>query len=194
MGSRSEEQSELVVAAQVLEKALQRFETVTESLVKQKLDSGSAVERAGRLLTEATECEAHINESVVALATAIQALGQRQQLHGQKIQQRAEAIQQRSESYRQLLGQYEALGQAAQELNGRLKPLLGAANEPSNFAGAIIEIEAGGSDLAANAQTLVAQANEQGFSDIVRLADTLRQQLQSALNKLRLLATKVARA
>jgi phosphoserine phosphatase len=92
------------------------------------------------------------------------------------------------------MAQYEALGQAAQELNERIKPMLGGANELENVAGAMIEIEAGGRDLAAKAQALVEQANGHGFSDINRLADALRQQLQAALNKVKLLGTKVARA
>lgn len=90
------------------------------------------------------------------------------------------------------LQRFHAL-RAAQELNERIRPMLSGA-EGANVAGAMIEIEAGGTDLAAKAQRLVAQASEQGFADVVRLAEALRQQLHAALNKLKLSAAKLARA
>lgn len=194
MGVKREQTSELLSAAQVLETALQRFQVIAESLPKQKLDSGPAVERAGRLLTEAAECEGLINQSVLRLSTAFRDLRERQELQLRRIQQQTDVIQERSGEYRQLVTQYEALGRAAQELNERIKPMLVGENGPGNVAGAMIEIEAGCRNLATQAQALVAQADEHGFSDVVRLADALRQQLHAALNKLKLLGAKVARA
>ncbi len=190
---KQEERSELLIVAQALESALQRFHALADSLGKQKLDSGSAVERAGRLLAEAAECEGRINQSVATLSAAFQTLRQRQERQVQRIQQQTDVIQERSEEYRRLVTQYEALGRAAQELNERIRPMLSGA-EGANVAGAMIEIEAGGTDLAAKAQRLVAQASEQGFADVVRLAEALRQQLHAALNKLKLSAAKLARA
>ena len=58
----------------------------------------------------------------------------------------------------------------------------------------LTEINDGAGRLADEAQKVVTSADEAGFNDVSRQADSLRQQLLSARNKLNLLSKKVPSA
>jgi chromosome segregation ATPase len=192
MKKKTSTASELVIAAQALDEELGRLRGLAEALGRQKLDSGSAVEKATKLLQTVSSCEADIGQRIAALSTALQGLGQQQVEQVSRINERAAQVNARAEAYQKLIGQYESLGQSARDLNAKVKPMLGG--EGAELVPAMLEIESGARDLATRAGVLAEQAAAEQFRDVHDLADGLRQQLLAAINKLQLARARLPSA
>jgi len=191
MSGKQQEPSELLTTAQALEEQLERFQSLAEAVSRQRLDSGSAVEKAAKLLQQAAECEGLINERVAGLSAALQHLRVRQEACTESLRECSESIGQRSAAFEELMRSYREIGEATRDLNSRIKSKLDAGGATS-VAALAAEIDKGARDLASRAEGLVAEASSRGFPDVARLAEGLRQQLLAALNKLKLASNKVA--
>lgn len=188
--------SPLVAAAMALEEELDRISSVAREAQRLPLDSQRNVERTAERLAELGAVDEQLGPLVQQLLGAVAALVQRQQEQAVALAARAEAVRARREALRALLGRYAGLGRDAQELNGLVqafasgaRPGPGEADPPSFEA-----VRETMTRLIDDAEAIARASVEQGFEDLSRQADGLRQQLLSARNKLNLLDARVQRA
>jgi uncharacterized protein YoxC len=185
--------SELTAAAEVLDTQLRRFESLTEQFQKSPLNSEKSLERASKLLRDVAEQDRVLNESVSALVAAVASARDRQQKNAEAVNQHAQYLEQRAETFKTLLERYGALGQSAAELNQRMQDFAAKRAEPqtpeknTELLASLDALQERMGQVADEAQAVVKLAEEQDFTDIGRQADSLRQQILSARNKLGLL-------
>jgi len=185
--------SELSAAAEALDNQLRRFESLTEQFKKAPLNSEKSLEKASKLLRDVAEQDRVLNETVSALVAAVAGARDRQQKNAEAVNEHAQYLEKRAETFKTLLERYGALGQSAAELNQRMQDFAAKRAEPQTAEKSVEVVSSldGLSDrmgqVADEAQEVVKLADEQDFTDIGRQADSLRQQILSARNKLGLL-------
>jgi uncharacterized protein YoxC len=185
--------SELTAAAEALDNQLRRFESLTEQFKKAPLNSEKSLEKASKLLRDVAEQDRVLNETVSALVAAVAGARDRQQKNAEAVNEHAQYLEKRAETFKTLLERYGALGQSAAELNQRMQDFAAKRAEPQTAEKSVEVVSSldGLSDrmgqVADEAHEVVKLADEQDFTDIGRQADSLRQQILSARNKLGLL-------
>ncbi|MFB1484268.1 hypothetical protein [Corallococcus sp. RDP092CA] len=186
--------SELVSAAQALDAELVRFEALSEQLKEAPMTSEKQLERASKMLKELADLDDALRLRVGALVQAIAGVRNRQQAQADAVNARAQELQQRTEVFKELLTRYGALGQSAADLNGRMQEFAALRQQPTRTAEedarlteVFTALQARMAEVADEAATLTRAAEEARFSDIGRQAESLRQQLLAARNKLGLL-------
>jgi len=190
--------SELVAAAESLDAQLTRFESLAEQFRKSPLNSEKNLERASKLLRDVAEQDQQLNASVSALVAAVTKTRDRQQVQAESVNARAQELQQRAEDFKVLLERYGALGQSAAELNQRMQEFAtqrAKAQTPeqnTEVLGILDALNERMGQVADEASAVTKLGEEQDFTDIGRQADSLRQQLLSARNKLQLLRKGLA--
>lgn len=195
-----ERSSSLLTAAEAFDAELARFGRLAETARKGPLDSQRGLERAAELLHEAANSEEALASHAQALMAALGEARDRQQTQAEAVRLRADEIQQRTTVLADLLKRYEALGEAAKELNGlgqRLAESQRAASEApgdSGWTSGLKELYDRMTDLAASAEELLVAARDTEFLDIARQAESLRQQLLAARNKVNLLQSSIGSA
>jgi len=189
--------SPLLAAAEAFDAALERFGHLAESARRGPLGSQKALERAAEVLKEIADCEEQMQARAHALMAALGAAREQQEAQAALVSARAEEVRQRTAVYGELLRQFQSLGQDAAELNGMGQRLsakkrdAGAtasdmARDPELAAG-LHELSERMASVAGRAQELAASAHGAEFEDVSRQADSLRQQLLAARNKVVLL-------
>ncbi len=181
---KGEKVSELVQAAERLEDELGRFEGIVAETMRADLGSQKALERAAQMLKSVVAAEERVAESVNVLVAAVGRARGRHSERAQAIEQHALEIKARGEIYGKLMEDFAAIGTSAAEVTQRL---VGAgAALPEDRKAALADAGAEVAEIAESAKALAARASEQGFLDVSRQAEGLRQQLLSGLNKIRL--------
>ena len=187
------QESELVAAAQALDEGLERFEALSEQLKTAPLQSEKHLERASTTLKSLADMDDQLRQRVTALVGAISRVRDRQQAQAEAVHQRAQELQARTEVFKDLLVRYGNMGQSAGELNVQMQQFAQqrqAAKTPEENAALATTFQAlqdRMAEVANEAQDLARAAEEKEFNDIARQADSLRQQLLSARNKMGLL-------
>jgi cytochrome c556 len=190
--------SELVAAAESLDAQLTRFESLAEQFRKSPLNSEKNLERASKLLRDVAEQDQQLNASVSALVAAVTKTRDRQQVQAESVNARAQELQQRAEDFKVLLERYGALGQSAAELNQRMQEFAAqrakaqTPEQNTEVLGILDALNERMGQVADEASAVTKLGEEQDFTDIGRQADSLRQQLLSARNKLQLLRKGLA--
>ena len=185
--------SELVAAAEALDSQLNRFESLADQLCKSPLNSEKSLERASKLLRDVAEQDQVLNASVSALVAAVTATRDRQQKHAEAVNALAQQLEKRAETFKALLERYGALGMSAAQLNQSMQEFAAQRSKAQTpeqnleLVGALDGLNDRMVQVAEEAQSVTKLADEQDFSDVGRQADSLRQQLMSARNKLGLL-------
>jgi DNA repair exonuclease SbcCD ATPase subunit len=188
----------LVQAAEALEDELRRLGSIAREAQRLPLDSQRNLERTREKLAELGAVDERLRPLVAALMSAVKELVDDQQAQAVALGARTEEVRRRAEAFQALMLRYAELGRSFHELNelvqafasgGKATPAAPAAEPPS--LGTVQESMARLADTA----TEVAQAaRTDGFEDVARQADSLRQQLLSARNKLNLVAERHDRA
>lgn len=188
----------LVQAAEALEEELQRLGSVAREAQRLPLDSQRNLERTREKLAELGAVDERLRPLVAALMGAVKQLVDDQQAQAVALGARTEEVRKRAEAFQALMLRYAELGKSFHELNelvqafaggGKATPATPSAEPPS--LGTVQESIA----RLVDASTEVAQAaRTDGFEDVARQADSLRQQLLSARNKLKLVAERHDRA
>lgn len=187
------QESELVAAAQSLDEGLERFEALTEQLQKAPLQSEKHLERASETLKALADMDDQLRVRVTTLVGAISRVRDRQQAQAEAVHECAQNLQARTEVFKDLLVRYGSLGQSAGELNVQMQQFAQQrqqAKTPEEQTGVATTFQAlqdRMAQVAEDARALATLANEKDFGDIARQADSLRQQLLSARNKMGLL-------
>ncbi len=187
------QQSELVAAAQALDEGLERFEALTEQLQKAPLQSEKHLERASDTLKALADMDDQLRVRVTSLVGVISRVRDRQQAQAEAVHESAQQLQARTEVFKDLLVRYGSLGQSAGELNVQMQQFAQQrqqAKTPEEQAAVATTFQAlqdRMAQVADDAKALATLAAEKEFGDIARQADSLRQQLLSARNKMGLL-------
>jgi hypothetical protein len=194
--AKPKQPSSLVVAAESFDESLRRFSALGESLRRGALDSRQSLERAGEVLSEIAACEEELQVQAHALIAALGAAREAQETEAAQVQARAQEIQARTETYAAIRGRFEAIGDAAAGLNTLAQGLAtrrGIADQtlrdselPALLA-QLDELRERMGSVAEAAAQLENDARGARFEDLARNADSLRQQLLAARNKIGLL-------
>ena len=175
--------SELSQAAVLLDQELRKFEELSALASRIKLNSEKNIERATDALSKAAESQDRISAHVRSLVGAVAAARERQEKDSQTLMARAHEISARRTRFVELVQKMGALGAEAKEIHS----LLQAEKTKQTVAAVQARLEG----VADGAEEIVRVAEAEDLEDLARQADSLRQQLQSARNKLNLLAEKL---
>jgi len=176
---------QLTSTASALESELRRYEETAAELERLPLTSEKTLQRARKVLEE---CAAHQEKLAVllpAFAQAMQAAQGRQQSCMDATARATEKLKTRFEARITLLERVAALGEQAQAINEPVAQVLAAGDgaPPEDLLKSLDEVETRTEAVIAEAEALKTSAEETEWLDIARDADALRQQLQSARNK-----------
>jgi hypothetical protein len=180
--------SELMAAALAFDEELESFGRLTEAARRGPLNSQKNLERAARMFDDIGESEKRLSQAAQTLVTALNAARQKQEAHALAIQERADLIEQRTAAAAGLLQRYGAMGGKASDLNQlalgiAAKHATGERSDDADLLPALGEMRARMADVADGAKSLTAAAREADFEDIARQADSLRQQIMAADDK-----------
>jgi hypothetical protein len=178
--------SDLVAATQLLDEELDRVEHLADSAGRVPLNSRKNLEKAARTTTEAAESQGKVGEHISALMAALNQVRVRNEATVQALQTRSDEIQKRSEQLGALLERFEAIGKDAREVTDLAQ---GIGTEGAGEK--LLELETRLGAIAEAAKGLWEQAESDGWTDLSRDADSLRQQVLAAKNKLGLLAKRM---
>jgi hypothetical protein len=197
------EPSTLLAAAEAFDAELERFAHLTEAARHGSLGSQKALERAAEALKEIADCEEQMQAQARVLMTALGTAREQQEKQAALAAQRAEEVRERTAVYGELLKRFQALGAEAAELNAMgqslsarkpeaaAAPAAAVAKDPA-FANGLRDLSQRMGEVADHAQELLTAARDADFEDVARQAESLRQQLQAARNKVQLLHGSLA--
>jgi hypothetical protein len=195
--------SPLTSAAQAFDEALQRFSGLTQTLRKRELDSRHALESAAQLLKDVTLCQEELQTKAQALIAALGAARDAQQAQAEVVHARALEVQQRTQEYAAMTGRFEELGLQAAGLNTLAQGLAGRHGiadaslrdtELPALLSELDELRERMTSVADQAAQLIADARAARFEELCGRADSLRQQLLAARNKVGLLRDTLVKA
>ena len=198
MKKKDDERSEFLRAADALDHELVRFADLSRQIQKEPLGNQKSLDRAVSLFKQVTEAESTLRTAMTALVQALGAAQKQQQAEVELVNVKAIELEQRHASLLELNVRYEALGQVAVQVNQALLALGGKKLTENEYAAqaaaALPELISALSRATDAAKELVGAAQEKGFPDVGRNAETLRQQILAAQNKLNLLQDKLGPA
>jgi len=177
--------SELGLAAAALETELARFEELAQLAMRTPLNSEKNIERAARATMDAAACQDRVAERVQALVAVIADARDRQQATAERVVARAQEIQRRGEDVTALMQRFGALGGDARDLVTLMQGLAGLPKD--DVAARIAEIQTKMTTVVADSEEVAKAALAIEMTDIARQADSIRQQLHAAKNRLKLL-------
>jgi chromosome segregation ATPase len=200
---RTSETSPLTAAAVAFDEALQRFSALTDALRRRPLESRHALESAADLLRQVTACQEELQIKAQALVGALGAAREAQQAQAEEVHERAQEIQRRAQVYAALTGRFEEVGQQAAGLNTLAQGLLGRRGmadqglrdaELPALLSELDELRERMGAVAEQAAALIADARADRFDELGGRAESLRQQLLAARNKVGLLRETLGKA
>jgi hypothetical protein len=190
MGQKNGEgRAPLTEAAAALALELKRFEEQASAAKKIPLDTEKNLARAARALQESADSQEKTADLVRALVAAINVARDQQQVNAEALLARAEELKAQTENLEVLLGRFKTLGNDAKEIQQlvQVASQKGAAQDLEGAIATLNEAREKIDAIAVSASSLASDAKSKGIVDVEREADSLRQQLLSARNKLGLL-------
>ena len=187
-------QGPLAAAAAALESELRRYEETAAELDKLPLTSDKTLQRARKVLEQ---CAAHQEQLAVllpAFAHAMQAAQGRQQECMDVTARGTSRIKARFEERVALLERVAALGQRAQGINEPALAVMSDEGErtPAELLRSLEDVGTRTDAAIAEADAVHRAAEDGQWLDIARDTDALKQQLQSARNKVLVAQRSVA--
>lgn len=174
--------SALAAAALAYDQELRRFGELSGAARKTKLNSERNLARAAESLQKAGESQQRLLEHVRALVTAMTSGRTEQEAEAQALVELGQRIQARRVRYGEVFQKMADLGGEAKAIQDLL------VGNPSREA--LDEIRARMEGAARRAEAIAGEAGAEEMEDLQRQADSLRQQLLAAKNKLQILAKK----
>ena len=169
----------LGAAAAALEAELRRFDQIAELLSRLNLDSEKNLDRAVRAAQDAVQSHERVSAAVVDLVDAVARARGLQEGQAKAVAERAREVGERRAAVEAIVGRFTELGSEASAINALLK-------EGGRLDEAADRME----KIAGTAKGLRDDAEGRGFPEPARQAAALRQQMLSALNKLKLVERK----
>lgn len=162
----------IVVAAEALEAEMQRCEEALADGEKLRLTSGKNVGRAARALQAAAECHSALGGKVSALLEAINGVRARADRAAGRMETRATEIQARQARLKLLQDRSGEIALAVRDVTESAK-----SSKPADLLTKLAPVqEAVG--------RLLEESRGEGFEDVTRDIDGLRQMLESVRSKL----------
>jgi hypothetical protein len=196
MGQKNggEARAPLTEAAAALEAELKRFEEMASAARKMPLDTEKNLGRAARALQETADAQERTADLVRALVGAINQARDQQQAQAEALLARAEELKAQTENLEELLARFKTLGADAREIQAlvQLASQKGAAQDLPGALEILNQAREKIDAIAGSASELANDAKTKGIHDVEREADSLRQQLLAARNKLGLLQQGIA--
>lgn len=176
----------LASAAAALEAELGEYEKFVLDVQRMSINSEKAMHRAKALLEDCAAGEARMAERLQAFAAAVQGVQLRQQTCISEAVAAAERIQQRLQNRSGLLERFSALGDRARALNEPVAALEAKEGEANaqDLLTTLGEVAQRTEAVIEEADALGIDAQKNDWQDIAREATTLKQQIQSARNKI----------
>jgi hypothetical protein len=187
--------SPLVAAAAAVDEELREYDELAREAQRITLDGEKSLARAARVLSASTERQPRIQEKLQALVAEIEGARVRQQQSLDALVDVSRALEARATAYDALMRRFAALGQSAQSIHRVSSDLTArkAAGAPeSELLDGLRTVEERMLQVATDAEGLARDAGEDGWAEIARQADAVRQQLLAAKNKLSLAYKTVA--
>jgi hypothetical protein len=169
----------LGAAAAALEAELRRFDQIADLLSRLKLDSEKNLDRAIRAAQDAAQSHERVSAAVVDLVAAVARARERQEGQAKAVAERALEVVARRTELEAIAGRFVTLGSEASAINTLLKE-----------GGRLDEAAERMEKIAETAKGLRDDADRSGFPEPARQAESLRQQMLSARNKLKLVERK----
>jgi hypothetical protein len=185
--------SALTTSAAALDAELRRYVELSSAAVRMPLTSEKSLDRAARAVSDAAESGQRVLGHVQSLVQAITVARQAQESSGEALDAQVRAVAERRSELEILLARFAQLGEVAKTLNLTMQKIAEydtKAQSPSEAAEmreAFTAMETGMATVAAHAQELATEATAKSFEELARQADSLRQQVLAAKNRLGLL-------
>ncbi len=183
----------LAAAAAALDAELARYADLAAEVERMPLTSEKNLNRAARALAEAAESQERVGGHVASLVAAITTARIEQQTSAERLLARAQEIQRRVNQLEALTTRFAQLGQDARAMNALVQeaaaPVADARSPEgaAELAARLSGIDTRMGEIIDSARDLSETANAEEMSDVGQKADSLRQQLQAARNKVKLL-------
>ncbi len=176
----------LAKASAELEAELHEYEKFVAEVRRMNLNSDKTMHRAKALLEDCAAGEQRMGERLQAFAAAVADLQVRQQTCITEAVAAAQRIQERIQNRSALLARFQSLGEQARSLNEPVAALEAKEGEANahDLLKALGEVAVRTETVIAEAETLGNDAQTDDWLDIAREATTLKQQIQSARNKI----------
>lgn len=192
----SSESSELVNAAAAIEEELRKFESLAQEVREGPMRAQKHLEKMGKLLNSVADCDERLVAHMRSLLGVLNGWRDRQQTLAAEVNVRAQELQERTRQYQALMERFAALGQEAGGLSGQMQEMASRTQkgEPVKAEELIASLQGVNEQMgkvAESARLLASDAEAQDFQDVARDAESLRQQLLSALNRANLLQQKL---
>jgi len=187
------ESSPLLEAVQALDDELARFEQLAHAAGKVPLTSERNLEKAARAINDAADSQRRVNEHIQRLIEAISAARTTHDAVAETLVKTRDDVQARADRFTVQLGRLSTLGKEAAEVSGLVRQL-GALKERPNaeVVAQLSDVRDRMAHIVDGAGRLGAEAEADAMEDLARQCDSLKQQVQSALNKVSLLREKLA--
>ena len=193
--ARTRDEAPLVTAAAALEEETRVFAELATQTRRESLDTDRSMTRATRALSDAAQYNARIEDKLKALVAAIDGVRIRQQQSVEALMATARDVERRALSRDALLGRFAELGGSAGQVNTfalELATRRAAGATSTEVLERLTALEARMGSVVTEAQAIAAAAAADGWPEIERQADGVRQQMLAAKNKLVLAHRNVA--
>jgi chromosome segregation ATPase len=189
----NEKQSALKTAVEALDEELERFEQLAHSAQKTPLTSERNLEKAASAINAAAESQQRVHGHIQALIDAITAARVKHDKTAEELVKTRDEVQARGERFQTQLGRFASLGKEAADISGFVKQLGELKGRPNGEVVAqLSEVQDRMAKVVEGATALGKEAEAEHMEDLARQCDSLKQQVQSALNKVSLLREKLA--
>lgn len=195
--SRTKEpaRSPLAAAVQALDEELASFAQLAQSAQRVPLTSERNLDKAARAINDAARSQERVMAHIQALVEAIARARAEHEATAQALVARRDEVEARGARYRTQLGRFGALGQGAAAISAEVRRLGTAEGAPTAaLVGELAAVRARLGGIVEGAAALGGEAAAERMEDLARQCDALKQQVQSALNKVKLLHDKLAAA
>jgi chromosome segregation ATPase len=187
--------SPLLAAAAELEDELEAFAELAVEAKRHALSNEKSLSRAARALTSSVDHQARIEVKLRALVMEIEKAREKQQTSVTALMEVARDLEARTKKRDELLSRFAALGASATHVNALTIELATRKTEGApdqEILERLAEIQLQMAGVAAEAETLATAAQHDGWTEIARQADGVKQQIHAAKNKLAIAQRDIA--
>jgi hypothetical protein len=177
----------LVAAAMALSDELRSFDEIARQAKEQRMNSQKTLSRTAAVLTESVDARARIEAGVRRLVAEIGEAQRSQEASGQMLVDVAGELERRTKNREALLARFAGLGTSAARVNAMAADLATRRQEgavETELLELLREIQEQMSDVATEADAVMKTAEEDGWPEIARQADAVRQQVNAVKAKL----------
>ncbi len=193
MSKTTDNETPLKAAVQALDDELERFEQLAHAAHKTPLTSERNLEKAATAINQAAESQQRVHGHIQALIDAITAARVKHDKTAEELVKTRDEVQARGERFQMQLGRFAALGKEAADISTFVRQLGELKGKPNGEVVAqLSEVQGRMAKVVEGATALGHEAEAETMEDLARQCDSLKQQVQSALNKVSLLRDKLA--